>query len=371
MFLATAADLALRPFAFLVSLSRGERKGRAAPNAEVKKILIMRVDNIGDVVMATPLARELKRIFRDAKIDMLVMPEAVTLFKKNPYIENVIPYHGYGTIAQVRGNGYGLAIEPRGDIRYIFFLFLAGIRRRAGFDRAGGTYMLTDAVPYDLRMSVCERNMEIVRYFDKGAGAEAYSELFETEAGAKEADALLEEIGAGKRIAGIFPCSKFAAKEWEPGKFGILAKKLSDDGFFPVICGEKGEAEKCKKAADCSGGRAVNCAGKLSLEGLVSLIKRCECIIGNDSAPARIAEALGVPAVVIYGPMDPDIVKPCLRPGVKFKAVFKRLPCSFCNSMKVLPARCRGRAVPECLEKLDVEEVYSALRELTAGTASK
>ncbi|MFA5336472.1 MAG: glycosyltransferase family 9 protein [Candidatus Omnitrophota bacterium] len=310
MFLAAAADLALRPFAFIVSMFRGGKKGAVAADIAVKKVLIMRVDNIGDVVMVTPLARELKRIFGAAKIDMLVMPEAVTLFKKNPYVENVIPYHGYGTIAQVRRNGYNLAIEPRGDIRYIFFLFLAGIRRRAGFDRAGGAYMLTDVVPYDLRMSVCERNMEIVRYFDKGAGAEEYSELFETEAGIKEADALLAGIGAGKRILGIFPCSKFAAKEWEPGKFGILAKKASDDGFFPVICGAKGEAEKCKKAADLSGGRAVNCAGKLSLEGLVSFIKRCECVVGNDSAPARIAEALGVPAVIIYGPMDPDIVKP-------------------------------------------------------------
>jgi ADP-heptose:LPS heptosyltransferase len=371
MCLAAAADLALRPFAFIVSLFRREKKGPGAADTAVKKVLVMRVDNIGDVIMTTSLVRELKKVFRDAKIDALVRPEAAPLLKNNPYIDNIIPYRGYGTIARVRGNGYDVAVEPRGDIRYIFFLFLAGIRRRAGFDRAGGAYMLTDVVPYGPEMSVCERNLAIVRYFDKNSAAEGYTELFETEAGAKEAGTLLKAIGAGKKILGVFPCSKFAAKEWDPEKFGALAKKVSDDGFFPVICGGNGEAEKCKKVADLSGGRAVSCAGKLSLEGLVSFISRCECVIGNDSAPVHIAEALGVPAVVIYGPMYPDIVKPCLRPGGKLKAVFKRLPCSFCNSMKVLPAKCRGKTTPECLEKIEVDEVFSAFREVAAEIAAK
>lgn len=361
--LAYAADLALRLPAALIGALRGGKS--AAPAGTPGKILVMRADNIGDVVMATSLVHELKKSFRDASIDVLVRPEAATLLKDDPDIDNIIAFEGYRSMARVRAGSYDTAIEPRGDIRHILFLFLSGIRRRVGFDRAGGSYMLTDVVPYETSMSVHERNMAIVKYLDNKSGADGYTALYETRAGIKEAEGLIRFLGGGK-ILGIFPCSKFASKEWEPRKFGELAVKASGDGFTPVICGSAADAGKCAVVAGHSGGKAVNCAGKLSLEGLVSFIKRCECVIANDSAPAHIAEALGVPAVAIYGPIDPGIVRPHLRPGGKYKAVFKRLPCSFCNSIKVLPAKCRGKGPPECLEKIGVDDVYSSLRELTA-----
>ncbi|HPN66652.1 MAG TPA: glycosyltransferase family 9 protein [Candidatus Omnitrophota bacterium] len=365
-YLAMAADFVLRPFAAAVKMAREEPKYFKPPEI-VKRVLIMRVDNIGDVVMATSLVRELKKkIFRNARIDLLVRPEAVPLLRNNPYAAEIIPYRGMRTAAQVRAKDYDVAIEPRGDLRYIFFLFMAGVKRRVGFDRAGGAYMLTDVVPYKSGMPLTARNMEIVKYFDKEVNAEAHSELFETETGAREADVLLKAIDARKRKVGIFPCSKFAAKEWEPVKFGMLAKKISDEGFVPAICGSDSEIEKCGQVADNSGGSAVNLAGKLSLEGLVSFVKRCDCVIGNDSAPVHIAAALDVPVIIVSGPMDADIVKPHHRSEDKLRVVFKRLPCSFCNSIKVLPAKCRGKTTPECLEKIEVDEVFSAFREVAA-----
>ncbi len=368
-YLAMAADAVLRPFAAAVKLAREESKYFKPPEI-VKRVLIMRVDNIGDVVMATSLVRELKKnIFKNARIDLLVRPEAVPLLRNNPYAAEIIPYRGMRTAAQVRAKDYDVAIEPRGDLRYIFFLFMAGVKRRVGFDRAGGAYMLTDIVPYKSGMPMTARNMEIVRYFDKEVKAEAHSELFETETGAKEADELLKAIDTRKKTVGIFPCSKFASKEWEPAKFGMLAKKISDEGFVPAICGSDSEIEKCGQVADNSGGSAVNLAGKLSLEGLVSFVKRCDCVIGNDSAPAHIAAALDVPVIIVSGPMDADIVKPHHRSEDKLRVVFKRLPCSFCNSIKVLPAKCKGRTTPECLEKIEVDEVFSAFREVAAEIA--
>lgn len=369
--LAMSADIALRPFAFLVNLLRGGTK--ALPHhSGAQRVLIMRVDNIGDVIMATSLLRGLaKHIFKGAKIDLLVRPEAAPLLRNNPYISEVIPYRGISTIARVRAGNYDVAIEPRGDIRYIFFLFLAGIKRRVGFDRAGGAYMLTDVVPYKSGMPLAARNTQIVKYFDNEARAEPHAELFETETGTKEADELLKAIDARKRKVGIFPCSKFASKEWEPVKFGLLAKKISDEGFVPAICGSESEIEKCGRVAESSGGSAVNLAGKLSLEGLVSFVKRCDCVIGNDSAPAHIAAALDVPVIIVSGPMDADIIKPHHRSEDKLRVVFKRLPCSFCNSIKVLPAKCKGRTTPECLEKIEVDEVFSAFREVAAEISVK
>lgn len=365
-YLAMAADAVLRPFTALVKFAREESPYFKHPEI-VKKVLVMRVDNIGDVVMATSLVRELKKkIFVNARIDLLVRPEAAPLLRGNPYAAEIIPYRGLRTAALIRAKDYDVAIEPRGDLRYIFFLFMAGVKRRVGFDRAGGAYMLTDIVPYKSGMPMTARNMGIVKYFDKEAKAEAHSELFETETGAKEADELLKAINARKKTVGIFPCSKFAAKEWEPAKFGLLAKRISDEGFVPAICGSDSEIEKCGQVAESSGGSAVNLAGKLSLEGLVSFVKRCDCVIGNDSAPAHIAAALDVPVIIVSGPMDADIVKPHHRSEEKLRVVFKRLPCSFCNSIKVLPAKCKGRTTPECLERIEVDEVFSAFREVAA-----
>lgn len=364
--LAVAADMILRPFAFIVKSARREPDGHL-PAREVRRILIMRTDNIGDVVMATALARELKKkVFKNASVTILVKPNAAALLKKNPYVTDVLAYRGISTISRLRQGKYDIAIEPRGDLRNILFLFLTGIKRRVGFDRTGGAYMLTDIVPYKSGMPFAARNMGIIKYFDKEAQIEPHSELFETEAGSNEADGLLKAVASGKKVVGIFPCSSFVAKEWEPVKFGLLAAKIAEEGFLPAMCGSGDEVEKCGQVADASGGKAVNCAGKLSLEGLISFVKRCQCVIGNDSGPVHIAAAMDVPVIIISGPMDADIIKPHHRSEEKLRVVFKRLPCSFCNSIKVLPAKCRGKTTPECLEKIEVDEVFSAFREVTA-----
>ncbi|MFH1877797.1 MAG: glycosyltransferase family 9 protein [Candidatus Omnitrophota bacterium] len=359
--LAVVFGFLLRPAVWCVNLLFRHREP-LRDNASIKRILIIRLDNIGDVVMVTPLIRELKRnVFKGSVIDLLTAPEARGVVSGNPYINEVIPFSAFWfkpagnlingisecikIISLLKRKHYDLAIDPRGDVRNILFMYILGINRRAGFEKTGGAYMLTDNIRCERNEHLISQNMRVVSYFDKKIIPEEYPEIFETENGKKEADTFFRDISKeGREIVGVFPCSKFKAKEWGARKYALLCEKLyNESGVLPVIMGSQKEYSKCRDIRVYAKYKALNFCGKLSLDGLVSFMKRCKCVICNDSAPAHIAAALSLPVIVVWGPMDPRISAPCHRDPSRLKIVYRKLPCSFCNSIKVLPVKCRGK----------------------------
>ena len=179
--LACFFDIALRPFAFIVKLIRRQRYQMIGRQG-VNRILVIRLDNIGDVVMTTPLIRELKKIFKNAKIDILVNPYAAQVIKSNPNISNIYPYYAFWfnrshtlwdffkefvqIIRILKRKRYDLVIEPRGDIRNMLFAFILGIKRRLGFNRTGGAYMLTDALDYKPGKHFIRHQQDLLTYLD-------------------------------------------------------------------------------------------------------------------------------------------------------------------------------------------------------------
>lgn len=379
---ARIVDIFLRPFVSVMKAIRREG-GEALPLAQVKRVLIIRIDNIGDVIIASALIRELKtKVLKQAAIDLLVLPEAAALMEANPHIARVIPFSAFWfrrqpfwkglraacrMAAALKRAGYDMAIDPKGDLRNIFFLFLTAIPRRIGPGRTGGEAMLTDVVPYRSGAHLISNLLRIVGYLAPNTTVDGSCEVFETEKGRAEAEALYARVRRERSepLVAIFPCAHFAAKEWPASRYGALSARISKEkGFLPVILGSPGEVARCEAVRLASEGTALNLAGSLSLEGLSSFITKASCVIGNDSAPAHIAAALGVASVVLFGPMDPSVVRPYHRVDGRLKTVYKTLPCSFCNSIKIIPARCRGAEALRCMETIGVGDVFDAFSDL-------
>lgn len=160
----------------------------------------------------------------------------------------------------------------------------------------------------------------------------------------------------------IFPFAGWSAKEWGFEKFLEIAKFLKENYIVEFIA-EPGQLTPERESKLAGNKIKVNYSG--SLDELFRLIKDCSLFISNDSGPLRVAQALGKPVFIIYGPSNPDysIPFPVSSDGIGDNAGYIRkfIHCSptgtqFCHTLG-------GRRCPtiECMRELSVDNVYAKL----------
>ena len=139
-----------------------ERLKRPSKTAEVKRILVVELWGIGDLVLMSGVLPSLRELFPQAEIDLLAKPVASELFTGATSFNQVIGFHfpwtsfrgkyhgwrwdwwGLGRVLlSLRRKRYDLVIDARGDIRNNLLAFLSGGRRRLGYDWTGGGFFLT------------------------------------------------------------------------------------------------------------------------------------------------------------------------------------------------------------------------------------
>lgn len=282
---------------------------------EYERILIIRLDHIGDVIASTPVIAPLKKRFPSARLDMMVPSWAKEIVENDPAIDNVIVFDpkwfrrgnakvnadlkGLTEMVKlVKSGGYDLAIDLRGDFRGILAMFLAGVGRRISYGITGGGFLLTDEVSYDRRSHETERNIKLLAPLGIKVKEPAVSLCFGEGTGWK-AGSLLEKHKVHGKYAVLHPFPGDPAKSWTGEGFTEVSKHLADKGITPVIIG----TGKDSHAAE-GYGQAVNLCGETSVSEAAAIIKGCVIFIGVDSGPAHIAAYSRVPTVILFAPVN-------------------------------------------------------------------
>ena len=130
----------------------------------VKKILVIRLDQIGDVVMTRPALKAIQERFPQAEMDALVSSETAPLFSFIPGIHTVIVFKGgwFSILRLLRLRKYDLAIDFRGDLRNIALMAAAGIPHRLGYGITGGGFLLTHEGRFSRRLHQVELNLQLL-----------------------------------------------------------------------------------------------------------------------------------------------------------------------------------------------------------------
>ncbi|MFC1591416.1 lipopolysaccharide heptosyltransferase II [Thermodesulfobacteriota bacterium] len=321
---------------------------RPVEKDQVKKILVIRMDDIGDVIVATPAIQSLKENFPRARIDFLAKSSTRGLLEGNPHIHTVQvcdpfwmrakqPFSLFQLIRltlKLRHERYDLALELRGNPFNILLLFLSGSRRRAGYGAQGLGFLLTTVVPYDgTPKHETDRNLDILR----GLGLDVVShmpELAVTPAGCALAGNFLSEhrLTDHKRIVCIHAGAPWPARRWPPERFAALADTLIETHKAKVVFiggpDERALSEGIQALMqEPNRQHACVAAGETTLPGLAALLKKGRLFIGNDSGPMHIACAVGTPAIGLFGPQTPASFGPC---GASDTAIHKNTGCSPC-----------------------------------------
>ncbi len=229
-------------------------------------------------------------------------------------------------LARLRRRSWDLAIDLRGDLRNIAFLYATGARYRVALDGTGGDYLLT----HPLRAPATAKHLvESNRFVLEALGGI----MSEPRLAISEADrtwarqTITELVEPGKRIFAIHPGTSRESKHWFPDRFALLAEHL-EARYGAALLLVLGPADQALGASILERSRARLHVVQPPLGKLPALLASCDLLIGLDSAAAHIAGAVGSPALALFGPSDPHVVRPVgQRSHVVIKEGFACRPC--------------------------------------------
>lgn len=298
--------------------------GRKPAKGPYRRIAVLRLDHIGDVIMATAVLKPLRKSFPSAEIDMVVPSWAFDLVKASPDTTRVTlfdavwfdrrrtpsfvsQFKGVLSLARlIRKAKYDVVIDLRGDFRHIFAMWLSGAKRRISYGVTGGGFLLTDEVKFTRGLHQTDLNMELIGAMGVSA-AKTPVELYVMPEAKRKAEKVLRENGLNGPYAVVHVSPGHSSKVWDTDGFFAVSGYLSGArDMSSVFVGAPADSDIVKSIVSRLGKKACDLCGRTDLETLAAIIRNSSFFIGVDSAPAHIASAFKVPGVVLFsGVNDP------------------------------------------------------------------
>ncbi|MFH1753365.1 MAG: glycosyltransferase family 9 protein [Candidatus Omnitrophota bacterium] len=314
---------------------------------KIKRILLITLTNIGDIVLTTPVVSALNREFPDAELDVMVGPGGKDIFKKHAMVSRVVIYdklipmrEKMRLIRRLRRERYDLVV----DLKNTLFPILIGSRYRTSF------------VQPAQRRCVHKRDFHLSKL--KFLGIDGKDAPFSIQVSAEERDyidGLLQDVPKGEGFVVMSPSAKSLIKRWKKEGFATLADRLARElGFSIIMIGDKSDAGLISDIIGRMESKPLNFAGLTNIPQLAYLLQNARLIITNDSAPMHVGCAAGADVLAIFGPTDPRKYGPL---GSNDRIIRRELECSPCEA-----AQCKRRH--ECMDMITVDEVAAAAKDM-------
>ena len=322
------------------------------PNAA---IVVIRLRSLGDTVLTTPAVRLLKRFRPDLSITAVVESSFVPLLDGNPDLADVIAVDHGGqaklrAMVAIRRRKPALCLNLHGGSTSAWMTALSGARFKAGFAHFRPRF------PYNLRIPRAQQMLgraadDSVHTAEHHASAMFFLGVAKTpipravlstspEAPAKTAPYAVVHVGAA-----------YATKQWPVESFRRLALFLRHNrGIEPVIVAGPGQSELLGGLSE------FDCRGGLTLGQLKSLLAGAALFVGNDSGPAHMAAAFGIPSAVIFGSSNSSIWRPWRTEHEVIETEWDCKPCP--------GDRCYEFDEPRCILSVEVASVEAAIGRL-------
>jgi len=339
----------------------------------VKRVLIVKLGALGDIVHAIPVAAALRRAHPAARIDWLVSAKHRGILDLVPVIDRRLVINDRGAGA---GGGILDAIRELRRGQYDVALDLQGLVKSAVFARSSGAERVVGFASHYLRERFA-RPFYTEVYDPGGAGIYGAGErhVVFTNLGLLERlgihavapefpidrveSAVAADISArtAGRYALLNPGAAWPTKRWEPARLaGVAAALREQHALASVVIWGPGEEALAREVVAASSGAAI-LSPKTSISDLVELSRGATLFVSGDTGPAHIAAAVGTPIVGIYGPTRPSRNGPWSPDDV---TVTRDAVCQ-CHHLR----RCRLKTM--CLSDIQVGEVLGAIERRLAG----
>jgi ADP-heptose:LPS heptosyltransferase len=368
-------------------LGAGAAFGRLVPRrprlTSPSRILLLRLERIGDLLMSAGAIESVRRHAPSAHIALVVgswNADVARCLLGVDRVETLDPSwlaRGAGATgvpamvrraAAWRDQHFDLTINFEGDIRSHALMALARAPERVGFDMAGGGPLLTRRVPFDatLHTSVNAARLVAAAFAAPVPSTPPPFRLLVPDGAREHARYLL--AGHACPIA-LHASGGRAIKQWDLERFAAVGARLAREleGSL-VLTGTTAdqplvEQVRARLPPDLP---VLDLAGRVELLTLAGVLERCALLVTGDTGPMHLAAAVGTRVVAVFGPSTPARYAPI---GTRHRVVRVDLPCAPCNRIRLPPERCQGHT-PDCLTGVTVEAVHDAAMDLLRGSAA-
>ena len=330
----------------------------------IKKILLIRLRPIGDIVMTTPAIKILREEFPNAFISYVVEPPYVKLIENHSCIDEVLIIRRDSTlieflrfVKEIRKRNYDLLIDFHCGPRASLISFLSNARLKVGFKVKYRHFVYDIKVPRKGEKGYyhsVESHVNLIKAI--GIKEKEIPDLdlpSPSENEKQKIDNLLKEnhlLPFKKIVLHISAGNEY--RDWGVENITKLIQLFSENPEIKIILiGDEKDRETEKKISEKVQNNFFSLVGKLNLIELRELISRSHLFIGSDSGPMHIAASTSTPIIALFGPTIPAVFGPW---KAKAKIIEKELSCRPCRQKKCIYKDFR------CLRTITPEEVYKA-----------
>jgi len=349
------------------------------------KILVIKFRNIGDVLLTTPLIKNLRLNYPDAQIDVLVNKGTESMLTFNPNIDNIFTYNRdeFRALPKLKRfiqefkflrsfKDYDIVINTTEGDRGAFVAKFSNAKIKIGYP-VKKNFLLKNVYnkllpnPPLLR-HIIENNLDAIRVLNKEV-FEKKVEIFWD----KRSEERINKLNLGEYIH-IHPVSRWLFKCVDDKIMANIIDFLHQKGKKVVITASPDEKEikKVENILKLTKNNPVNLSGKLNLKEVAVLAKKAQLFIGVDTAIMHIAAALNTPVIAFFGPSgafnwgpwDNDLFESGYKKRNGIQSMGKHVVIQ--HDWECVPCGkdgCNGSKVSDCLMTFDMEKVFKIIEE--------
>lgn len=334
-----------------------------------RRILIIRTDRMGDVILSTPVLTAFKESFPESHVAMMVRDYTRPLVEGHPDIDEILvdepdgrfagPGGFFRLVRLIRSFRFDTALVLHPSFRLALMCLLAGIKVRAGTAYRAYSFLFNKRIKLHRKksgMHECDLNMRMA----SALGAHAEKVVFKIDIPDPAKASLAQKLksrglGSERPYIVIHPGSGGSALDWPPEKFAGLATKITKELKLPVVVtGSQNEKELVDKVAAQGEDNVFRLDGQLDTKELAALLQSSSLVIANSTGPLHLADAVGARVIGLYCPLQP------CRPE-------RWGPYSQLDSVIMPPisgcTQCKGNcSYHNCMELITVEKVFEAVK---------
>jgi lipopolysaccharide heptosyltransferase I len=361
--------------AFSLTVTMGSEQETAAafpPRAQPRRVLIVLMGAIGDVVRALPLAGRIRRAWPDSHLAWAVEPKSAPILERHPWLDEVILYDRRRAplafapfLQRVRAGRFDLVLDLQRHLKSGVASLISGAPLRWGF-AAANTKEFNHLFSNHHIAPQPKLRLKLVQYqeFADALGLAPAPIEFGLAPSLEERARVRELLAAAPRpLLGVILGSSWPSRIWFPESIAAVIEGLrtpanGDAPLYPVLLGGPDETALAGEVMRNLGSApALNLAGRTPLRDLIAIFSECAAAFGPDSGPMHIAAAVGCPIVSLWGSTAPERSAPW---GYADLALAGAIPCHPCY-LRDCPV---GR---ECMRRIAPADVIAALRRAQAS----
>ncbi len=332
---------------------------------KIPRILVIKSSALGDVILASPTFRALKKNYPNSHVSLLVQEAYQKVVEHCPYLEEKIIFPKkvnlksfFKLLHEIKIRRFDILIDLQNNEKSHLLGFLSRIPVRVGFGRQGRGFLLTHHIPYQKDVGPIESQNRLLQLLGI-SHQDVYLEMWNSPQQKEWVEDFFKvhQLSSSNTLIALFPFSnvRWQTKRWGFEHFRELAKLVSQRlKAIPVFIGGKEDEKDAQELLSGLEIKYLNLIGQLDLGVLSEFLRRCQLWIGGDSAPLHLAAAVGTPAIALFGPTEPLRHVP---PG-NVKVLTHPVPCAPCYSpiCKIV--------THDCLEKISVNQVFQEIQKI-------